>query len=875
MESSWFWKDQKSEEKEQKKQEEICEKCGLISTYIKGRRERQSEKGGGKPLLLVIGQNPGIGETAHKSVFTGGIGAFLDSIIEKTGLKKVAQICYTNIRKCGEKDKKESSTISQMKKCIYFLKKEIDVLKPQYILTLGKSADVLGKRRQKGIVFFSALCPHSEVWSVPHLIRYKDNGDVLPLLQILQALERRIRGDYLTPTIRIVNKYTVQPFTTFLEGINEVAIDIETTHLERWNRESRIISIAFSNGEETWVVLMDHPKNENIELQVLVNPLVYKFLQEGRTKIFHNFMFDVPYIEKKWKIKIGGIVEDTMIFHFLEYSENNGNGLKRLSLLYTDLGPYDLEVEAYFKGVKKEDISYANLPTNILLKYNGYDVLATYILWKKFKEEKVYTTLYKGVIRIGQMLSAVENNGIFMSLPLLSAYTKEMGDNIDTTLVELENMERVKKARVEYIKYREKKGLSKLEWSWKSPKTLSFFLYKILGLVQDKTTPTGNPSTSLAVLQGLRATKEVDLLYRLKKLWKEQSMYKEESVLAWEVESTKDGDCIHPQYRIIGAKTGRNSTHTPNFQNIPRMSNIRKCFVTLPKNLILSADYGQNEFRALVHYSGDPLFREILNSGGDVHGQGMEHTLGKEYVEKLSPEEKSECRVAYKCMIFGLIYGKGYRSIAEDFWAFRHFPKGGPEQFYQESKDYLDKFFSKYPDVGDWLRLVRNVVQKRKQVVSHYGRVRRLPQVTSSNNDRREAALRQACNFPLQSWSSDVTSLSAERVYRYLCKKGWEKNIKIFSLVHDSIYMYVPYQYVQVMGVVLEYIMLHPPLPLSVPLKVDCEVQTNLYSHAELVIEEELKEILLFPELPIIQEIVRGEEKFQESQEGKLVLYRK
>jgi hypothetical protein len=62
---------------------------------------------------------------------------------------------------------------------------------------------------------------------------------------------------------------------------------------------------------------------------------------------------------------------------------------------------------------------------------------------------------------------------------------------------------------------------------------------------------------------------------------------------------------IHPNFKQLGAATGRFSCTDPNLQGIPRSKEFRRCIKAEPGNKLVMADYSQIELRVVAEISGD------------------------------------------------------------------------------------------------------------------------------------------------------------------------------------------------------------------------------------------------------------------------------
>jgi DNA polymerase len=111
-----------------------CKKCRLW----KKRNEAVPGEGPGNADLLFIGEAPGREEDNKGKPFVGKAGSFLDELLDSIGIER-NQVFITNIVKCrppGNRDPKED----EIKKCTSYLDRQIQLIKPKIISTLGRFA---------------------------------------------------------------------------------------------------------------------------------------------------------------------------------------------------------------------------------------------------------------------------------------------------------------------------------------------------------------------------------------------------------------------------------------------------------------------------------------------------------------------------------------------------------------------------------------------------------------------------------------------------------------------------------------------------------------------------------------------------------------
>ncbi len=116
------------------KEIEGCSKCSLSET----RKNVVTGAGSSKARLMFVGEAPGRDEDEQGRPFVGRAGQLLTKIIEAIGLKR-EDVFIANILKCRPPANRNPLP-SEIAACTPYLKKQIEILKPQVICALGKFA---------------------------------------------------------------------------------------------------------------------------------------------------------------------------------------------------------------------------------------------------------------------------------------------------------------------------------------------------------------------------------------------------------------------------------------------------------------------------------------------------------------------------------------------------------------------------------------------------------------------------------------------------------------------------------------------------------------------------------------------------------------
>ena len=105
----------------------------------------------------------------------------------------------------------------------------------------------------------------------------------------------------------------------------------------------------------------------------------------------------------------------------------------------------------------------------------------------------------------------------------------------------------------------------------------------------------------------------------------------------------------------------------------------------------------------------------------------------------------------------------------------------------RKAERFISRYFGKYDDCRTHIETVRRLVMQDKQVISYFGRIRRLPGVTADERGIVNEAVRQAVNSPIQGDASDITWCAGYRLTKWLQKYKFKSRLVI--IVHDALYV--------------------------------------------------------------------------------------
>ena len=153
-----------------------CKKCPLSNS----RKNPVCGQGNINAKLIFIGEAPGIDEDLQGIPFVGEAGKLLTSLIEKMGFNR-QDVYITNTVKCHPPGNREPFE-SEIEICFDYLKREIEIVSPKVIMTLGKVAtyalmEMKSKLKEikiskiRGNVFFYRKIPVIPTFHPAYLLR--------------------------------------------------------------------------------------------------------------------------------------------------------------------------------------------------------------------------------------------------------------------------------------------------------------------------------------------------------------------------------------------------------------------------------------------------------------------------------------------------------------------------------------------------------------------------------------------------------------------------------------------------------------------------------------------------------------------------------
>ena len=456
-----------------------------------------------------------------------------------------------------------------------------------------------------------------------------------------------------------------------LKGIDTVAIDIETYDPDLKTKGSGAIKgngfitgVAVATGKDTVYFPLHHSDvvKSDDEKKEFWDQMNKKLLQNDKiTKVFHNAMYDVCWLQSVTGKKLKGRIVDTMVAASVIDENRFRYSLDALSKDYLDDRKYKHDLETLVlqdsNGVKKNAISNMHeVPSNIAKKYAKQDVNLTLRLWELF-DKKLDEVLY---IKPENKEEKTCRNIFELETKLFPCLVemKEKGVRIDTQkLKSLGEKLRFRRDNLLNIVKKHTKITLQL-WSANSIKDL---LHNQKITNYEKTPKSGMPKLPKDYLK-THSNRFLRMVSKAREADKAVNTFIEG------LRGYLHNGRIHADINQIrsdkgGTVTGRFSMSNPNLQQIPAKGYIgkkmRELFIPEDGHEWGSFDYSQQEPRIVVHYA-------IKHNLSKTKELGGKFKKDKADFHRIVAEMANIPREQAKTINLGLFYGMGKGKLQQE-----------------------------------------------------------------------------------------------------------------------------------------------------------------------------------------------------------------
>ncbi|MFO1422110.1 MAG: DNA polymerase I [Candidatus Competibacteraceae bacterium] len=590
----------------------------------------------------------------------------------------------------------------------------------------------------------------------------------------------------------ILDQAALDAWLERLRATELFAFDTETTSLNYLDARIVGVSFAVNPREAAYVPLAhDYPgAPDQLNREKVLEQLRPLLEDPARPKVGQHLKYD-SHVLANHGITLRGIRHDTLLESYVLDSTARHDmdslaerHLKLRTIHYEDVAGKGAKQLTFNQVALEQAGPYAAEDADVTLRLHR-------CLWPRLEREPALKRLYEELeIPLIPVLGRMERIGVRVDAAALRQHSGELAKR----LWELEQ---------------QAYDLAGERFNLGSPKQLQAILFERMGLPAGKKTATGQSSTAEDVLQELALNYPLPkVILEHRTLSKLKSTYTDRLPAQIHPRTGR----VHTSYHQAVASTGRLSSSDPNLQNIPIRTpegrRIRQAFVPEPGWVMLAADYSQIELRIMAHLSGDEGLLRAFATGADVHRATAAEVFGMA-LEEVSADQRRSA----KAINFGLIYGMSAFGLAQQLGIERG-----------AAKDYVDRYFTRYPGVKAYMEDTRRQAAERGYVETVFGRRLYLSDIRARNPQLRQAAERAAINAPMQGTAADIIKRAMLAVDRWLQASAFPA--RMLMQVHDELVFEVAGDAVTEAGERIRAAMV-AAAELRVPLEVDIGVGTN------------------------------------------------
>lgn len=728
-----------------------CEECPLAGKV--GRYVPSSFPENGKAKIAFIGEAPARTEVSKQEVFVGPSGQLLNKVLDHYAVRR-SDVFLGNACSCRYPDSMAELPIAAIEACRPRLEGELLETGVETLVAMGNSA-IKGVAQPQdiktGVTKFRAGPPKQSRFPGISLVPtfhpaacLRNQGNFPHMVDdIGKAVAIDPPTGWYEPEIVIVdhlysNAMNIMREITALNRGQGIVIDTESGQEKDSSYGNTHLSSLLCIG----VGPLDPTNADRVFVftkETLSSPFVrqefMKMLQACGV-IAHNGKYDLGVLNAALAVDHPlPLTFDTMLAHYALDERSGIHGLKYLATEFLGTPDYEGEIKPYIAGGK----SYANIPTELLHKYNAYDVHATRLLYSFFSnqiEERGLSSINAHLHRVSAMLTLVESRGL--------GFDMEYSDELESRL--LDEQERVEasipfnpRSHVQVKKYFS-------EFKIKLPDTREETLVHLVDKLPD----------------GAITKTMVERILSARGYTKMLSTY-----VTGLQEKVTDAGTIHPSFLLHSTTTGRLSSRNPNAQNIPRAKELKRQFVPSRSNhVLIQCDYSQAELRVLTWLAKESSLRDLFNDPTKDIFIELCTSMFPEYLSWSEAMQK-EFRTLIKTFAYGIAYGRTAAGIASD---------PNFKMDVRQAAKHMQAFQAMIPNIREFQDDVIRQIHSGKDLINPFGRHRRFYLLTEQNQS---SVHNEGMAFLPQSTASDICLEAACRCQR--------DGVDIRNLIHDAI----------------------------------------------------------------------------------------
>lgn len=660
-----------------------CASCGL---YQKCKSPKQKPVGGFKKGIINVVSTPTETEDRQGKPFEGSRYKLLEKLYARNKISLREDCLNTYAVRCSTHSPKSYSIDCCRRHLIKLIEKE----KPRIVFLYGYEAiyAIIGQRWKKDIGFTTEyqkqtggkwqgyIIPDQDLrcWLVPvfdiDFLNDKQGGveQVLFEQNIKQAFEK-----LTVPFLKFeppVVEYLTEDKLHILNTIDtDSAFDYETTGIKPYAKGHRIVCASIAYGSHNvYTFLLPKTREKR-------KPFINFLKREDIKKVAQNLKYEDTWSNVRLKTTVKEWEWDTMLASHIIDNRPGIAGLKFQSYVRFGIIDYDSDVEPYLKSIEDKNGNSHNRIMELLETEEGTKKLLTYCAWDSILEYRLWK-LQEKIINKTQPVGSKYGSNIVNAYKLFHEGILALGEaerqglRIDIIYAEQKTKlltKKIKRIEEEFFNsnfYRRwKHSIGNKTPNLNSGNQLGRYLYSVLKLEPQKTTPSGKGSTDEEALQLLKIP-ELDLMLQRSKLRKLRDTY----LKAFAREQTNE--VLHPFFNLHIARTYRSSSSNPNFQNIPKRDKeaqkiVRRAIYPRIGHQLLEVDYSGIEVSiAACYHKDENMIRYITDPKSDMHGDIAAQIFEIDNFDKHNAEHKLLRSAAKNTFVFPQFYGDYYRNNA-------------------------------------------------------------------------------------------------------------------------------------------------------------------------------------------------------------------
>lgn len=845
-----------------------CKGCTLNKADLN--HPKMKPTGTEEPFLYILGEHPGKVEDKTGKHFSGAVGRYLDNKMPREWDYE-EDLRWNNCIRCSTGRSEPSP--AQLSCCAPSIELDISESAPWGIVGFGNIAlkkflGVSGIHSWRGkripISVNGHVCWFFPLVSPGYLLdnqKTNKRGKVIESdwdkvfkmdLDAIEYFYQKHSGDFEA-------EYFFEPKENYYDGIEyvdgsggkkqlhkvfdwmeeiaelpESAIDVETTSIRPYFKDSRILTIAIGTYDKTYSFPVDHPKAWGALTKVMHKKLKWYLLNSGK-KIAHNLNMEQEWFLYNYGDEIirGTEWDDTMAQGYVLDTRKG-----TLSLEDLVLSRMGFNLKALTQLDKSNMISE---PLRKVLPYNCLDTKYTHRLWQIQKQilelpenKKLIPVWEKHIVRSGTIVR-MQAEGLVPDNMEVIRHQRKINSALKPILKSISQLPEIKKF----------KRIKGREFNPNSNTDDLIVVFK--DILKRKEVINAAKKTGHSVDEGTlkripkSVTKLPGLLLEMRSLEKLRSTYVD-SIQGY----TYFDGLIHPNYNDKFTNTGRLSCEDPNAQNFPKrkhkevrsvihaglvpndpLRSYKRHKVIERLMKLVSADYGQIEARVIAMATQDDRFVESLWHDLDIHMDWTERFMEADptWIERVAKKMELDIENTPRDKLV-----KAARNVTKNSWVFPRFFGAADYSCagYMDVSESLASelgavFWEEFAGVKEWQDSLMSFYKKHGYVETLTGRRRFAP-----------VAFNEIINTPIQGTASDIVTDAGDR-----CS---DAGFQICMNVHDDLtFRRHPDTWKQDVEEIAK-IMVNPPFDfINVPISIEVEVGTNWANQKEYKVYESNK----------------------------------